>query len=113
MNNEFKPICMAEEYWANTQFSIARHYGQIRVNGHEYVIVNKEGKDIFECSEEADRAGRQKAIEPGEPADLCRTDFVPLYRKLGRDRFLAILEANQQASDREIKEMMKKEEIKN
>lgn len=103
---DFKPICMSEEFWANSQFSIARCYGRVKVGGHEYVIVNKEGKDIFECSIEAEREGREKAIEPGEPADLCRRDFVPLYRKLGRERFLEILKANQQTSDKEIKQIM-------
>lgn len=103
---DFKPICMSEEFWANSQFSIARYYGRVKVGGHEYVIVNKEGKDIFECSIEAEREGREKAIEPGEPADLCRRDFVPLYRKLGRERFLEILKANQQTSDKEIKQIM-------
>jgi len=43
---------------------------------------------------------REMAIEPGEPADLCRRDFVPLYRKLGRGRFLEILKAHQQTSDK-------------
>lgn len=103
---DFKPICMSEEFWANSQFSIARHYGRVKVGGHEYVIVNKEGKDIFECSIEAEREGREKAIEPGEPADLCRRDFVPLYRKLGRERFLEILKAHQQTGDKEIKQIM-------
>ncbi len=103
---DFKPICMSEEFWANSQFSIARYYGCVKVGGHEYVIVNKEGKDIFECSIEAEREGREKAIEPGEPADLCRMDFVPLYRKLGRECFLEILKAHQQTSDKEIKQIM-------
>lgn len=85
---------MTEEYWANTQFSIARYYGRINFAGHEYTIVNKEGKDIFECSIEAERADREKAIKPGEPADLCRNDFIPLYRKMGRDAFLRLLKEN-------------------
>lgn len=109
MNNG--PICMVEEYWANTQFSIARHYGRIQAFGHTYIIVNKEGKDIFECSIEADRAGREKAIEPGEPCDLCRTDFVPYYRKLGRDKFLEVLREHPYSSDKDLikiyKEMTK------
>lgn len=107
MNNDFKPICMTEEFWANSQFSIARHFGGITVNGQKYVIVNKEGKDIFECSEEAEKAGRDNAIEPGEPCDLCRTDFVKFYRKLGRDRFFEILKANKTASDKELIKIMK------
>ena len=87
-------IVMTEQYWANSQFSIARYYGRIRVGNHEYVIVNKDGKDIFQLSAEAQKHGREKAIEPGEPADLCRTDFVPIYRKLGRERFLEFLKQN-------------------
>lgn len=85
---------MTESYWANTQLSIARYYGRIVFDGHEFVIVDKRGHDIFECSREAEKAGRAKAIEPGEPADLCRTDFVPIYRKLGRDKFIEFIKAN-------------------
>lgn len=114
-NNGFMPVCMTEEYWASSQFSVARHTGHIRISGHVYVIVNKEGKDIFECSIEAEKAGREKAIEPGEPADLCRRDFVMYYRKLGRDAFLQVLKDNPTATDRELmkvyKEKIKKEKI--
>lgn len=88
------PVLMTESYWANSQLSIARHFGRIGFNGHEYVIVDKRGHDIFECSREAEKAGRDKAIEPGEPADLCRTDFVPIYRKLGRDKFIEFIMAH-------------------
>lgn len=84
-------IVITEHVWANCQLSLARHTGRIRLDGHEYVIVDKRGHDIFECSMEAERLGREKAIEPGEPADLCRTDFVSIYRELGRERFLAFL----------------------
>lgn len=87
-------IVMTESYWANSQLSIARYYGSVKLNGHTFVIVDKRGHDIFECSEEAEKAGRAKAIEPGEPADLCRTDFVPIYRKLGRDQFLKFIQEN-------------------
>lgn len=86
-----KPIVMAEEFWRNSQLSIAHITGRISYKGFVYVIVDKRGHDIFECSHEAEKEGREKAIEPGEPADLCRTDFVPIYRELGRDRFLAFL----------------------
>lgn len=92
--NEHNPILIAESFWANTQLSIVRHTGKIKYNGTEYIIVDKRGHDIFECSLEAERAGRTKAIEPGEPADLCRTDFVPLYRKMGREAFIQFLKDN-------------------
>lgn len=100
---------MTEEYWANTHFSIARHTGMVRVNGNVFVIVNKEGKDIFQLSIEAEKAGREKAIEPGEPADLCRIDFVPFYRKLGRDRFISVLKDNRGLSDKEMKAVYKEQ----
>lgn len=101
-NNDFKSVCMTEEFWANSQFSVARYFGRVNINGHVYVIVNKEGKDIFECGLEAEKAGREMAIEPGEPADLCRMDFVKYYRKLGRDAFLQVLKDNRAASDKEL-----------
>ena len=88
-------ILMEEEYWRSSQFSIARFYGRInvKIGGEtiEYVIVNKEGKDIFECSAEAEKAGRDKAIEPGEPADLVDKRYVPAYRKMGREAFIKML----------------------
>ena len=87
-------IVMSESFWANSMLSVARYYGKIAVDGHEYVIVDKRGHDIFECSHEAQKTGREKAIEPGEPADLCRTDFVPIYRKLGREQFLKFIQEN-------------------
>ena len=81
-------ILMTEEYWATSQFSIARYYGRIKVGGIEYIIVNKEGKDVFELSVEAEKAGREKAIEPGEPCDLIDKRYQPIYRKVGRDKFI-------------------------
>lgn len=85
---------MAESFWANSMLSIARYTGQIKFKGSLYIIVDKRGHDIFECSKEAQQAGREKAIEPGEPADLCRKDFVPIYRELGREQFLKFLQEN-------------------
>ena len=87
-------IVMTEEFWRNSPFSIARYYGRISIEGKEYVIVNKDGKDIFQCSAEAAKMGREKAIESGEPADLCQRDFVPIYRKMGREKFLQFIKDN-------------------
>ena len=90
---------MEEGYWRNSQFSIAKYYGEIDVTiGGEkirYVIVNKEGKDIFECSLEAEKAGREKAIEPGDPADLVDRRYVPAYRMMGRDAFIKMIQEHQ------------------
>lgn len=81
-------ILMTEEYWASSPYSIARYYGCIKIRGVEYIIVNKEGKDLFECSAEAEKAGREKSIEPGEPADLIDKRYQPIYRKVGREKFI-------------------------
>ena len=51
MSTQHYPICMAEEYWADSYFSVARYYGGIQMNQHSYKIVNKEGITIFELSD--------------------------------------------------------------
>ena len=109
MTNQHYPICMAEEYWASSQFSVARYYGGIIVNGHKYKIVNKQGITIFELSDPSSKhyVKSGKAIEPGEPADLVREDFIPFYKKLGRDAFIKVLEENQRMSDTELKKIYK------
>ena len=99
--NNFYPLIMTEEYWADSPFSIARYYGGVNLNGHRYVIVNKEGKDVWECSKEAEKAGREMAIEPGEPADLCIVSLIPSYRKLGRDKILGLIKDGK--TEKEIK----------
>lgn len=101
------PICMTEEYWANSYFSVARYTGHIKAFGYEYIIVNKEGVDIFALSRMAEKAGRAKAIESGEPADLVRKDFQVLYRKLGRDAFIQVLRDNPSSDDKDIKQKMR------
>ena len=89
-------ILMEEEYWRTSQFSIAKYYGEIKVkiDGEtiHYIIVNKDGKDIFECSIEAEKAGREKAIEPDEPADLVDRRYVLAYRMIGREAFIKMIQ---------------------
>ena len=97
---------MTEEYWANSQFSVARHYGGINISGQEYIIVNKEGKDIFECSRIAQKEGRDKAIEPGEPADLVLKRLKKVYRKLGREEFIEKVKSGM--SEKELLALLKK-----
>ena len=84
-------LLMAEEYWANSYLSVARHYGGVKFDGADYIIVDKHGRDVWECSAIANREGRSKAIEPGEPADLIWRNLQPHYRTLGRDRILELL----------------------
>ena len=100
------PLLMTEEFWANSQLSIARYYGEITFNGRKYIIVDKHGRDIYECSAIAKREGRQKAIEPGEPADLILKSLKLAYRKLGRDRIIELIK--EEKTEEEIKALAKK-----
>ena len=100
------PLLMTEEFWANSQLSIARYYGEITCNGRKYIIVDKLGRDLFECSAIADKEGREKAIEPGEPADLILSTLRFAYRKLGRDRIIELIK--QGKTEEEIKALVKK-----
>ena len=97
------PICMHEAFWMNSQLSIARHFGRISNGGNVWYIVNSRGMDLFECTAEATKLGRDKAIPAGEPADLVRVDFIKYYRKLGREKFTAVLKEHQYSSDKELK----------
>lgn len=99
------PLIMTEEYWANSQLSIARYYGKVKMNGKEYWIVNKDGIDVFALSVMAEKEGRDKAIEPGEPCDLVLRDLVPAYHKLGRDRIIELVKEGK--TEKEIKEIAK------
>ena len=99
------PLLMTEEFWANSQLSIARYYGEITFNGRKYIIVDKNGRDLFECSAIADKEGREKAIEAGEPADLILSTLRFAYRKLGRDRIIALIKEGK--TEAEIKKLAK------
>ena len=104
------PLLMTEEFWANSQLSIARYYGEIILDGRKYIIVDKLGRDLFECSAIADKEGREKAIEPGEPADLILSTLRFAYRKLGRDRIIELIKDGK--TEDEIKALAKKGEKK-
>lgn len=88
-------IIMTEEYWANSQFSVARYYGGLQIGGKSYKIVNKQGATIFELSDPDSPYyvgdGVKKAIEPGEPADLVLEEWIPIYKKLGRDKMIELV----------------------
>ena len=101
-------ILMTEEFWRNSQLSIAKYYGGCRYDGHEYIIVDKLGRDLFECSAIAKKEGREMAIEPGEPADLIRKDFQAIYKKLGREKFIETIKAHPEIdSPKKMKDVLK------
>ena len=81
-------IMMTQECWRNTQLSAVAKFGGATLNGIHYIIVNKEGKDLFELTHEANRDGREYAIPSGEPADMIDDRYRNIYRKVGRDKFI-------------------------
>lgn len=100
-------IWMPEDLWINSQLSLARFSGGATIGGHQYIIVDKHGRDLLEATMAKDRKGSDKAIPPGEPADLLRQDFQKYYKKLGRDKFLEILKANSHVPDEVLKNIYK------
>lgn len=109
-------IVITEEYWRNSPLSVVRFIGTIKIESSTFIIVNKDGRDIFELSAKAEKEGREKAIEPGEPVDLCRVEFVPIYRKLGRERFFQFIKDNQdvntvELAKKRLKEWQKKQNV--
>lgn len=75
-----------QEYWMNSQLSIARHYGGCIIKGKKYVIVNKEGVSMRKLSDKAKDG--DILIPEGEPADLILQEWQPIYKALGRDKFI-------------------------
>lgn len=104
-------ILMEEGYWRNSQFSVARFYGGIVVKSggkqHEMKIVNKHGITLEELSDPDSKHYVQDgmAINPGEPADLVDVEFIKYYKKLGRDKFIEILDSNNHATRQKLHEL--------
>ena len=76
------PVMMTKEYWTASQLSVARFTGGCKAWGHEYLVLPQSG-------------------------DLLRTDFIPLYMKLGRDKFMETLKFYPHADDKTLKQHMK------
>lgn len=74
-------IMMAKEFWLNSQFSIARFYGGIHINGTRYIIM-------------------------GNEQDLVDNGFAKYYNKLGREKFMQILEQNNRTSHEAVMRAM-------
>lgn len=102
-------IIMTEEYWASSHLSVARYYGGIKLNGGEYKIVNKDGITLEELSDPRSKhyVKEGKAIHAGEPADLVLMQWIPIYRKLGREKTIELVKRG--LSLKEAEKIMKEE----
>lgn len=97
---EIKSILLTKEAWMSSCFSVAKFSGGITVTGEggkerTLLVVNKEGKDLT-----------QVGIPAGEPADLVDKEFIPLYKKLGREKFIEIVKDNPLLSREELKNVL-------
>lgn len=75
------PILITSDYWMNSQLSVARFYGGIKFNGEEYVIVPPKN-------------------------DLILSKWVPVYKKLGRDKTIKLIKEGV-----DLKEVMAKNNV--
>ena len=90
------PILMTEEYWKNSQFSVAQYYGGMVFNVKHYSIVNKEGITLRELSIPGSphSVSGDMAIQPGEPCDMILDEWIPVYKALGRDKTIELVKSN-------------------
>ena len=100
MEKEIKSILFTKESWMNSQLSVSKYSGGIHLTcdggkKRTFLIVNKEGKEL-----------NQVSIPAGEPADLVDKEFIPLYKKLGRNLFIGIVQANPLVSRKELKDIL-------
>jgi hypothetical protein len=98
---EIKSILLTKEAWMSSCFSVAKFSGGITVTGEggkrrEFFVVNKEGKTLMQVV----------GIPAGEPADLVDKEFIPLYKKLGREKFIEIVKDNPLLSREELKNVL-------
>lgn len=82
------PIIYTYESWANSQLSIARYAGGLRLDGHDYLLVFCDNNRLT--------------------PDLVRADWVPVYKKLGRYKTLGLIKNGTSLTvAKEIVKMMK------
>lgn len=65
------PILMTYEFWANSQLSIARHNGGIRINNKDYSLISEHGNRYT--------------------PDLIRDNWIPIYKTLGREKTIGLI----------------------
>ena len=102
-------IVLTKDQWAKSQLSIARYYGGARFRGRDYRIVNQYGIDVFSLSDPQSEhyAGEGTyAIKDDEPADLVLVEWIPLYRKLGRESFLKLIKDNKEITLEKAKSLL-------
>lgn len=94
-----KTIVIAKEAWLCSQLSIAKYSGGIDISDEEngtrhFLVVDGKGQPY------------QGKLIPSVPADLVDKEFIPFYRKLGRDKFISIVSMEPLASRKGLKQIL-------
>lgn len=94
-----KTIVIAKEAWLCSQLSIAKYSGGIDISDEEngtrhFLVVDGKGQPY------------QGKLIPSAPADLVDKEFIPFYRKLGRDKFISIVSRESLASRKGLKQIL-------
>lgn len=94
-----KTIVIAKEAWLCSQLSIAKYSGGIDISDEEngtrhFLVVDEKGQPY------------QDKLIPSAPADLVDKEFIPFYRKLGRDKFISLVSREPFASRKGLKQIL-------
>lgn len=94
-----KTIVIAKEAWLCSQLSIAKYFGGIDISDEEngtrhFLVVDGKGQPY------------QGKLIPSAPADLVDKEFLPFYRKLGRDKFISLVSREPLASRKGLKQIL-------
>lgn len=94
-----KTIVIAKEAWLCSQLSIAKYSGGIDISDEEngtrhFLVVDGKGQPY------------QGKLIPSAPADLVDKEFLPFYRKLGRDKFISLVSREPLASRKGLKQIL-------
>ena len=94
-----KTILFTKESWLRSQLSVAKYSGGIDISDEEngtrhFLVVDGKGQPY------------QGKLIPSAPADLVDKEFLPFYRKLGRDKFISIVSMEPLASRKGLKQIL-------
>lgn len=92
-----RAVIFAKGFWLYSQLNVARYSGGIDISEpgddkRHFLIVDEKGQPF-----------RGDLSPENVQADLVDKEFIPLYKKLGRDLFISIVKANPLMSRKDLK----------
>ena len=95
-----RAVIFAKGFWLYSQLSVARYSGGIDISEpgddkRHFLIVDEKGQPF-----------RGDLSPENVQADLVDKEFIPLYKKLGREKFIEIVKDNPLLSREELKNVL-------